>query len=98
MPVSAGKHLKSCVNASNPPADAPIPTMGNAVFPAFHFSADANAAAFDLCDFLDAELMRKVFCNDVSSCELKNSKKKSMNPSCDYRWQMVWQRSSTPGI
>ncbi len=29
IPVSAGRCLSSCVNASSPPADAPIPTMGN---------------------------------------------------------------------
>src|SRR5262249_58852831 len=28
MPVSAGSFCKSLVNASRPPADAPIPTMG----------------------------------------------------------------------
>jgi hypothetical protein len=28
-PVSTGKHSSSTLNASKPPAEAPIPTMGN---------------------------------------------------------------------
>src|SRR2546423_6183208 len=29
IPVFAGSALRSCVNASSPPAEAPMPTMGN---------------------------------------------------------------------
>jgi hypothetical protein len=33
MPVSSGRRFSNCVNASRPPADAPMPTIGNdAVF------------------------------------------------------------------
>ena len=29
MPVSSGSALSNCVNASSPPAEAPMPTIGN---------------------------------------------------------------------
>src|SRR5690349_10628247 len=32
MPVSSGKFLRISVKASNPPADAPIPTIGKGFF------------------------------------------------------------------
>src|SRR5216683_4811697 len=32
MPVSSGRDLSNCVNASSPPAEAPTPTIGNGPF------------------------------------------------------------------
>src|ERR1700722_5376357 len=32
MPLPAGTFFKNCSSASSPPAEAPIPTIGNAVF------------------------------------------------------------------
>ncbi|MGO9119289.1 MAG: hypothetical protein ACLQPD_16985 [Desulfomonilaceae bacterium] len=32
MPLSEGMLLKNCSNASSPPADAPMPTMGKETF------------------------------------------------------------------
>jgi hypothetical protein len=32
MPVEAGRLSSNCVNASRPPADAPMPTTGSKVF------------------------------------------------------------------
>src|SRR5712692_1513673 len=40
MPVSAGSWLSSSVNASSPPAEAPIPTIGNEL-PGARSTADA---------------------------------------------------------
>ena len=45
MPVSAGKCLSNSVNASNPPADAPMPTMGKVFVPP-RLPGERSAACF----------------------------------------------------
>jgi hypothetical protein len=44
MPVSLGRCFSNCVNASRPPADAPIPTIGKGLYP----SRSSNPT-FDCC-------------------------------------------------
>ena len=54
IPVFAGTFLRSCVNASSPPAEAPIPTIGNDG--RVIWGAGGDRARFLLGDFKDFAL------------------------------------------
>src|SRR5213075_120028 len=65
MPVSPGRLRSSCVTASNPPADAPMPTMGNS-------SAEAPHLTRTACS--DPGCARSVFADDAAAfCALFGS-------------------------
>jgi len=65
MPLSAGMVLKKSSNASRPPAEAPIPMMGNAAFGSAALFLAARAAPMFFLNFIPAFVF--VFCVFVAA-------------------------------